>query len=151
MALLFLDAARVRKEAGFDENSFLSDADILHHVNGAEAEVISSVGSRYAMSIFTDAGFANSTAKNFLIDLGTNLAASRLLYSQYKGQDIAMADESGKRIGMLRAELRKIQSGNIRLFSASLEEFGLKEASHIGISGNPTDSTDRMFTKAQVF
>jgi hypothetical protein len=151
MALLFLNADRVRKEAGFDSNQYLLDDDVLHHINGAEAEVISAVGVRYDISLFSDSGFSGSMAESFLLDLGTALAVARLQYSQYKDSDRSMAEQFGKNLGMLRAELKKIQDGKIRLFSASRQEFDLVNSSRIGVSGSPQDSTDRMFRKSQVF
>jgi hypothetical protein len=152
MAFLFTTTAKVRREAGFAGNDNLDDTDdIAPHIADAEAEVLSSVAQRYSLPLSANSQFSGSPAESLLSGIATQLAAAFVRLSQHDHDFGDDSTASMKILGRARGRLKKIEDGRIILVGADSSQIPEKESSRAGLSGFPSDATDRKFSMSQEF
>lgn len=128
-----------RADAGFTNNSDVTDATILLHVNAANGEVNTAIGGRYTLP-FSGSSYTGSLTEGYLKQLATTLAAGFLLLKQYEGMGGAMEDLAIAKIESARSQLKEIQKGARSLIDSDGNEFDLRNSSRSSIDGFPNDS-----------
>jgi len=140
-AEVFTTATLTRREAGFVNNTDISDAlDIEPRVKSANGEISGCVGSRYVLPLSDNTNYSGSAAEGFLVDLATQLAASELFLQQYEGQGGDLVRAADSKIKLVREKLEKLKKGLITLVDTDGVELALKTAGLSAISGFPKNT-----------
>lgn len=136
--MAYTTTAKIRQEAGFQNNSNVSDTVIGQYQTRAYNLVRSFVSGRYDITLFSGANFTGSQAESVLEQCELLIAAGYLISSEFQGQP--RGDSEGKqKVADAMSILKQIASGELRLVGAdgSLYSSGA-ESSHEGGSAEYT-------------
>lgn len=106
--------AKIRQEAGFQNNDNISSTVIGQYQTRAYNLVRSFVSGRYDITLFSGANFTGSQAESVLEQCELLIAAGYLISAEYQGQP--RGDSEGKqKVADGMAILKQIASGELKL------------------------------------
>ena len=149
----FTTVEDTRKEAGFSNNTNITDSDIQPYVDGANGEVITAIATKYVLPLSNNAGYTGSSTENYLKSLTTNLAGGLLLLRQYEGTGGDMEDLAIAKISNARSQIQEIQKGTRFLIGSDGAEFAYRDSAinvARGISGD-FDGLSPKFTMDDIY
>ena len=149
----FTDSDKVRREAGFTNNTYIDDTlDVKPHIDDAESVVISSLSQRYTLPLSDNAYWSGSSGEQVVIAICTLLASARLLLQQYEGQGGDMSEMAYKKLGEVKGRLKMIEDGRLKLFGTDNEELQVHSTQRSAITSYPdSDAESFKFTADQEF
>lgn len=106
--------AKIRQEAGFQNNANVSETTITQYQTRAYNLVRSFVAGRYALSELSGANFTGSQAETVLEQAELLIAAGYLIQSRFQGQPQAEA-QGKEKVADGMAILKQISSGELLL------------------------------------
>lgn len=134
----------IRVKAGFEENTYLTEARLEEKRIQAENEIDSSLLSKYALPL--------AEVPPLITNVCETLAAGYLLYEEYKASGI---DNQGKTyLGEARGILKNIREGTQRLLASDKTELTPASSGGTMLEGMPngTETTDsRRFTSGKIY
>lgn len=101
----------IRQEAGFSDNAFISDADILKDLQASTDEINGRIAPIYVLPL--------PYIPQVIRDIATHLTIGRLFHNEYPGIDAAYALEGEGRMKEGRALLDKIYNRQVLLLDAN--------------------------------
>ena len=117
MALVFTTLAKVKSEAGFDNNTNINDTtDITPHANSADGETLMAISSQYSLPLSRNTTYTGSSAEYILQGVSTNYGAGLLMKKAYEGQGGSLLEIALRKIEEAKGMLQKIKSNEIVLF-----------------------------------
>lgn len=131
--MAYTTVTQIRQEAGFQNNTNVTDAIITEYQTRAYNTVRGYTARRYALSTLSGSTFTGSQAESVLTQCELLLAAGWLLMNQYAGQP------TGEAVGKEKLDrsmdmLADIAAGKLVLLDTSSAEFTSDVASVGGIS-----------------
>ena len=152
--MAYSTVAKIRQEAGFQNNSNVTDATITTQQDYAFGIVRQYVARRYALSTLSGALFTGSPAEDVLELCERLLAAGGLQDEQYQGQPIGEAEGKAKKDRAMEM-LEAISSGKMVLIDVNGDIITSEGATSGGLSAAYTapprtdaepSSSERKFT-----
>lgn len=145
MATTYTTTAKVRDEAGFNNNTNITDANIDDFRTQANGRINTIIGQKYTLPLSTSL-LTNSPAASLLDLIEKLLAAWYLLWKEY-GADGEGTDKDGQpRIARAEDMLTQLLSGELKLLDNAGGSFDTTGGQENKISGYPINSTDRKFS-----
>jgi len=155
MALIYTTEEAIRRDAGFVNNSNVSDEnDILPNGESAEAEIDGEIAVRYRLPFSDNAFFSGSQAEKVLEAIARMLGAGYLQLQLYEGQGGIITEQAYKKISIAKSRLNKIAKGEIILvgndgLELTQNSLGIGQKS---LSGLPnSNSTPSKFSSSMIF
>lgn len=130
-----------RADAGFANNTNITDPTIEVFVKAANGEMNTAIAGRYVVPLSNDSQYSGSLAESYLKNLATSLASGLLMLRQYEGQGGDMEDLALAKIRSVRTQLKEIQKGMRVLIGTDGNEFDLRNSSRQSIDGFPESAT----------
>lgn len=120
--MAYTTEAKIRQEAGFQNNDNVESATITQYQTRAYNYVRSMVAGRYAITDLSGALFSGSQAESVLEQCELLLAAGWLLGSEFQGQPAKEA-QGKEKVTEAKSILSEIAAGKLRLLDVNGSEF----------------------------
>lgn len=139
----FTTQSLVRADAGFTNNTNVTDGVIEVYVAAANGEVSSALAGKYVLPLSGNDNYSGSLTESYLQQLTTNLGAGLLLLKQYEGQGGEMDDLAIAKIESSRSQIKEIVRGDRKLVGGDGVLLQTLSAGQTAISGYPNKDTVR--------
>lgn len=156
-ATTYATDSEVRKEAGFEYNTDITDSQIEGARVRAFSLINSKIGARYSLPLSDNSCFDTSPAKDVVKNIELLLASGYLLITEYWNESIGTDKDGYKKRDLAEKTLNDVVAGMLLFLCADGSEFTtnsnlwVEQTQKLNIGGLPTTDTDRVFTVGKRF
>jgi len=157
MATTYATDDEVRKEAGFEYNTNITDPQIEAARVRAFWTMNAKIGSRYSLPLSDASCWGTSSAKDLTKNIEILLASGYLLITEYWNESIWTDKDGYKKRDIALEMLSEVMTGALLFLCADGSELPtnanlwVEQTQKLNIWGYPTTDTDRIFKVGQKF
>lgn len=138
--MAYSTVANIKQEAGFTNNSNITEATVTRHLTAADSQIDSVIGKLYTLPLASTPGLIERISRY--------LAAGSLMLEEYGTEAEGTSKDGKAKIDAAMKDLNSIASGLITLVDSSGVPLAANTTSGVYMNGWPDDTTGTDITDA---